>query len=82
MQNLWMTGFAACLKHGDRIVQLVEIMVHSGCPCFTGGFNVISGIQRRLHATQEAVAALLTDSIDAWTTRQYDRYQRMLNGIL
>jgi len=25
---------------------------------------------------------MISDSIDAWSTRQYDFYQRILNGIL
>jgi phosphatidylinositol 4-kinase len=25
---------------------------------------------------------MISDSIDAWCTRQYDFYQRVLNGIL
>jgi phosphatidylinositol 4-kinase B len=28
------------------------------------------------------VLGLISDSLDAWRTRQYDIYQRLLNGIL
>ena len=28
------------------------------------------------------VLTLISDSLDAWRTRQYDYYQRVLNGIL
>ena len=30
----------------------------------------------------EVVLGLIADSLDAWRTRQYDYYQRVLNGIL
>ena len=30
----------------------------------------------------EIVLGLISDSLDAWRTRQYDYYQRVLNGIL
>lgn len=30
----------------------------------------------------EMVLGLISDSLDAWRTRQYDYYQRVLNGIL
>lgn len=28
------------------------------------------------------VLSLISDSLDAWRTRQYDYYQRVMNGIL
>ena len=30
----------------------------------------------------EVVLSMISDSLDAWRTRQYDYYQRVLNGIL
>lgn len=30
----------------------------------------------------EVVLGIIADSLDAWRTRQYDYYQRVLNGIL
>ena len=30
----------------------------------------------------EVMLSLISDSLDAWRTRQYDYYQRVLNGIL
>ena len=30
----------------------------------------------------EVVLGMISDSLDAWRTRQYDYYQRVLNGIL
>lgn len=82
MQNLWCAGYAAAAKHADSIVQLVEIMQNSGLPCFMHGRKAVEGLKRRLNLRKEAIASLLDVSVDAWTTRQYDYYQRALNGIL
>ena len=30
----------------------------------------------------EIMLSMISDSMDAWSTRQYDFYQRVLNGIL
>jgi phosphatidylinositol 4-kinase B len=77
-----MAGFEASAKHSDKIIQLVEIMAKSGCPCFASGPATVSALRRRFHLSRQAVAELPELSIDAWTTRQYDYYQRVLNGIL
>jgi hypothetical protein len=48
----------------------------------------VSALRKRfhLHCTEtqcvEVVLNLIADSLDAWRTRQYDYYQRVLNGIL
>lgn len=82
MQNLWCAGYAAAAKHADAIIQLVEIMQHSGLPCFTSGRKAVDGLKRRFTLREDAISSLLDASVDAWTTRQYDYYQRVLNGIL
>ena len=80
--------FLTCRKHADRILNLVEMMQLNSFPCFSGGHRVISALKRRfqLSATEEQcidiVLNLISDSMDAWRTRQYDYYQRVLNGIL
>lgn len=84
---LLIQGFLACRKHSDRIVLLVEMMQHSGSPCFKSGTRAIQNLSRRLHMSLteeqciELVLGLISDSMDAWRTRQYDYYQRVLNGI-
>mmetsp|Transcript_26156 Transcript_26156/g.83540 ORF Transcript_26156/g.83540 Transcript_26156/m.83540 type:complete len:377 (+) Transcript_26156:557-1687(+) len=86
---LCIQGFLACRKHAERIISLVEIMQHSGCPCFSGGGSrVLANLRKRFHpaATEEQcveiVMGLISESMDAWRTRQYDYYQRVLNGIM
>ena len=81
-------GFLAVRKHADRIILLIEMMQGMGCPCFRGGQRVLQGLKRRymLASTEERtiehVLGLIGESLDNWRTRQYDYYQRVLNGIL
>eukprot|EP00898_Chlorokybus_atmophyticus_P001736 jgi/Chlat1/2563/Chrsp175S02412 len=85
---LCIQGFLACRKHYERIVQLVEIMQQSGCPCFNRGPRAIDQLVKRFHLGRKdqqcvsLVLSLIGDSLDSWRTRQYDYYQRVLNGIL
>ncbi|EFN58631.1 hypothetical protein CHLNCDRAFT_34245 [Chlorella variabilis] len=85
---LMIQGFLALRKHADRILLLVEMMQGSGCPCFKSCVMAVQGLKKRFHLTLpepqlvEVVLGLISDSLDAWRTRQYDYYQRVLNGIL
>jgi len=85
---LLIQGFLAVRKHSDRITLLVEMMSGSGCPCFKSRAAAVQGLKKRFvlglpePAVVEVVLGLVSDSLDAWRTRQYDYYQRILNGIL
>jgi phosphatidylinositol 4-kinase len=85
---LCIQGFLACRKHSDHILLLVEIMQGAGFPCFKAGPRVIQNLKKRFHPSLteeqcvEVVLSLISDSLDAWRTRQYDFYQRVLNNIL
>ncbi|KAF9612193.1 hypothetical protein IFM89_038451 [Coptis chinensis] len=85
---LCIQGFLTCRKHAERIILLVEMMQDSGYPCFRGGQRTIQNLRKRFHLslTEEqcvsVVLSLISSSLDAWRTRQYDYYQRVLNGIL
>uniref|UniRef100_A0A061QT63 1-phosphatidylinositol 4-kinase n=1 Tax=Tetraselmis sp. GSL018 TaxID=582737 RepID=A0A061QT63_9CHLO len=86
---LCIQGFLACRKHSDHILLLVEMMSGCGFPCFKAGpSRVMSSLRKRFHPSLteeqcvEVVLGLISDSLDAWRTRQYDYYQRILNGIL
>ncbi|CAK9192430.1 unnamed protein product [Sphagnum jensenii] len=85
---LCIQGFLTCRKHAERIILLVEMMQDSGCPCFKGGPRTMQNLRKRFHLslTEEQcvslVLSLISSSLDAWRTRQYDYYQRVLNGIL
>ncbi|XP_028798186.1 phosphatidylinositol 4-kinase beta 1 isoform X2 [Neltuma alba] len=85
---LCIQGFLTCRKHAERIILLVEMLQDSGFPCFKGGPRTIENLRKRFHLslTEEQcvslVLSLISRSLDAWRTRQYDYYQRVLNGIL
>ncbi|KAJ9177806.1 hypothetical protein P3X46_012978 [Hevea brasiliensis] len=85
---LCIQGFLTCRKHAERIILLVEMLLDSGFPCFKGGPRTIQNLRKRFHLslTEEQcvslVLSLISSSLDAWRTRQYDYYQRVLNGIL
>ena len=85
---LLIQGFLAVRRHSDRITLLVDMMSSSGCPCFKNKAAAVDGVKRRLAlglaepVAVEVVLGLISDSLDAWRTRQYDVYQRVLNGIL
>lgn len=85
---LCIQGFLTCRKHAERIILLVEMLQDSGFPCFKGGPKTIQNLRKRFHLslTEEQcvslVLSLISSSLDAWRTRQYDYYQRVLNGIL
>lgn len=85
---LCIQGFLTCRKHAERIILLVEMMQDSGFPCFKSGAKAIQNLRKRFHLslTEEQcvslVLSLISSSLDAWRTRQYDYYQRVLNGIL
>lgn len=85
---LLIQGFLAVRRHSDRITLLVDMMSSSGCPCFKSRVAAVQGLKKRFAlgmpepAVVEVVLGLVSDSLDAWRTRQYDYYQRVLNGIL
>ncbi|KAL9233341.1 hypothetical protein vseg_008358 [Gypsophila vaccaria] len=85
---LCIQGFLTCRKHAERIILLVDMLQDSGFPCFKGGQRTIQNLRKRFHLslTEEQcvslVLSLISSSLDAWRTRQYDYYQRVLNGIL
>ncbi|XP_027074258.1 phosphatidylinositol 4-kinase beta 1-like isoform X1 [Coffea arabica] len=85
---LCIQGFLTCRKHAERIILLVEMVQDSGFPCFKGGPRAIQNLRKRFHLslTEEQcvslVLSLISSSLDAWRTRQYDYYQKVLNGIL
>ncbi len=61
----------------------------SAFPCFKGGGErAVRALEKRFAlglseaACVQHVLAAISSSLDAWTTRQYDVYQRVLNGIL
>eukprot|EP00198_Chlamydomonas_reinhardtii_P002058 XP_001691394.1 smilar to phosphatidylinositol 3- or 4-kinase [Chlamydomonas reinhardtii] len=85
---LMIQGFLAMRKQADRILLLTRMMHKSGFPCYKAGERAVKALEKRMQMTLTEVQCvahvlqLIAESLDAWRTRQYDYYQRVLNGIL
>lgn len=89
---LW-RGFAALVKHSQKIIILVEMMYlgfGNTLGCFNDKENTISDLKNRFFPrpnmkTQDYfrhVDSLIAVSIDNWRTNWYDKIQYALQGIL
>ena len=92
---LFVRGLLAARPLADALATLVEAAGTgpgaAALPCFRaagGGARAAAGVRARLlpglpdGKAVTAALALVDASADAWRTRQYDYYQRVLNGIL
>ncbi|KAF8385175.1 pifk-1, partial [Pristionchus pacificus] len=82
-------GLVAARKHIDRIMNIVEIMIHgSPLACFRAGEACITAMRARFHLTatdkqlEALVDRMVEESRDSLRTRLYDNYQYYSNGIL
>lgn len=84
-------GFIACQQNCDELCDFVEMMAHqSPYPCFSG--KDTSYINQRFRSrfkvglskteTANHMMYLIRKSNSNYSTRQYDNFQRMTNGIL
>jgi len=92
-QRLVVGGFLALRQQWQRVIQLVEMTLesHPDLPCFDSlreGRNVVEELVSRFcldksdEECEEHVMGLIEESVDHWTTWQYDSFQYMSNGIL
>eukprot|EP00002_Diphylleia_rotans_P000433 TRINITY_DN1022_c0_g1_i7.p1 TRINITY_DN1022_c0_g1~~TRINITY_DN1022_c0_g1_i7.p1 ORF type:complete len:162 (-),score=30.60 TRINITY_DN1022_c0_g1_i7:476-961(-) len=88
-RNLFVKGFLESRRHMDKLVLLVDMMMSmSHLPCFKAGKATIDQMLKRFCPTMtedecvKHINTLIDDSIDAWSTRQYDNFQYLTNGIL
>lgn len=86
---LMLQGFVASRKHMDKIIPLVEIMqTGSQLPCFSRGVSTIRSLKERFHLTlteeqlQLLVDNMVESSLNSLTTKLYDGFQYLTNGIL
>lgn len=90
---LW-DGFTATVKHAERIMILVEMMLlgHGGSfPCFKRKDNVLDELKERLYPFGNKkvgksdyfkfIDDLIHQSADNWRTKWYDKYQYYFQGI-
>lgn len=85
-RELCIQGFLACRLHADKIVEIVELMLESGLPCFKGESTLRRLRSRFRLDLNEADARqffddLIYKSCETFRTMVYDRYQENKNGI-
>uniref|UniRef100_A0A3P8T0Z7 Phosphatidylinositol 4-kinase beta n=1 Tax=Amphiprion percula TaxID=161767 RepID=A0A3P8T0Z7_AMPPE len=85
---LMLQGLIAARKHMDRVLQIVEIMQQgSQLPCFHGS-STMRGLKERFHMslTEEQLQLLIDQLVDgsmrSLTTKLYDGFQYLTNGIM
>ncbi|KAJ8004869.1 hypothetical protein DPEC_G00140780 [Dallia pectoralis] len=85
---LMLQGLIAARKHMDKVIQIVEIMQQgSQLPCFHGS-STIRNLKERFHMslTEEQLQVLVEQMVDcsmrSITTKLYDGFQYLTNGIM
>ncbi|KAJ8354639.1 hypothetical protein SKAU_G00222060 [Synaphobranchus kaupii] len=85
---LMLQGLIAARKHHEKVVQIVEIMQQgSQLPCFHGS-STIRNLKERFHMnlTEEQLQVLVEQMVDgsmrSITTKLYDGFQYLTNGIM
>ncbi|XP_044183343.1 phosphatidylinositol 4-kinase beta-like isoform X2 [Acropora millepora] len=86
---LMLQGFLAARKNMDKCLQLVEIMqTGSQLPCFNRGASTVRAMRERFHMnlTEQQLGTLIDElvetSMHSLTTKLYDGFQYLTNGIL
>ncbi|XP_076827596.1 phosphatidylinositol 4-kinase beta isoform X2 [Brachyhypopomus gauderio] len=85
---LMLQGLIAARKHMEKVIQIVEIMQQgSQLPCFHGS-STIRNLKERFHMslTEEQLQVLVEQMVDgsmrSITTKLYDGFQYLTNGIM
>ncbi|XP_031605177.1 phosphatidylinositol 4-kinase beta isoform X1 [Oreochromis aureus] len=85
---LMLQGLIAARKHMERVLQIVEIMQQgSQLPCFHGS-STMRSLKERFHMslTEEQLQLLIDQLVDgsmrSLTTKLYDGFQYLTNGIM
>lgn len=89
-KRLLLEGLKAARKQQDRIVNIVEIMRSgSQLPCFKNGCaGTVRNLRNRFHMNlteqelEKKIEQLIQDSMNSLSTKLYDGYQYLTNGIL
>ncbi|XP_022254569.1 phosphatidylinositol 4-kinase beta-like [Limulus polyphemus] len=86
---LMLQGFLAARKHHDKILALVEIMqANAQLPCFRNGASAVKALKERFHIgltddhLQLLIDSMVESSMHSLTTKLYDGFQYLTNGIL
>nr|CAB3264848.1 phosphatidylinositol 4-kinase beta-like [Phallusia mammillata] len=85
---LMLQGLVSARKHMDRIVQLVDIMSAGPSLACLHGVSTVRALRDRFHLSltenqlHEEVENMVEGSMRSWTTKLYDNFQYLTNGIL
>nr|XP_002119556.1 phosphatidylinositol 4-kinase beta-like isoform X1 [Ciona intestinalis]XP_018667054.1 phosphatidylinositol 4-kinase beta-like isoform X2 [Ciona intestinalis] len=85
---LMLQGLVSARKHMDRIVQLVEVMSAGPSLACLHGVSTVRSLRERFHLSltedqlHELVENMVEGSMRSWTTKLYDNFQYITNGIL
>lgn len=86
---LILQGLVAARKHSDKITTLVDVMrAGSQLPCFTSSSATVQSMKQRFHLNltedqlHSLVDSMVEQSIHSLTTKLYDGFQYLTNGIL
>jgi len=86
-KSLLLKGLRAAAKHSDKIVTLVEVaQCGPALPCFTS--NTTKQLRHRFLLSTpedkliEIIEQMVQGSVNSWTTKLYDQFQYLTNGIL
>ncbi|XP_076811738.1 phosphatidylinositol 4-kinase beta-like isoform X2 [Clavelina lepadiformis] len=85
---LMLQGLVSARKHMDRIVQLVDIMSAGPYLACLHGVSTVRALRERFHLSltedqlHELVENMVEGSMRSWTTKLYDNFQYLTNGIL
>jgi len=86
---LMLQGLVAARKHHEKILSLIEIMqTGSQLPCFRSGPSTLRAMRDRFHMNlteeqlQLLVDSMVESSMHSLTTKLYDGFQYLTNGIL
>jgi hypothetical protein len=81
-------GFLELRRHADKLVSLASLMLKGPTmPCFYTGQESINQLRARFYADKteqeciQYVYTLIEDSVNNWRSVEYDRYQKITNGI-
>ena len=90
-RELCVRTFMELRRNQHQLVMLVEMLIsgNEDLPCFCGKANIAVKLFKdrfKLHMNDNAcrvyINGLIDQSLDSWTTRWYDRYQRCCVGIM
>jgi len=84
-EELCVKAFLASRQHAEHLAQIVVVMLDSGLPCFKP--ETIQHLKERfvLERSEREAADFMRDlvkrSYGSYTTKQYDQFQLLTNGI-